>query len=168
MLRVAVLVLAQSVQAFVPSKLRPARALVTRHGRKPGVSDPNDLAAFVASAGSNLVVVDARNLDFEKEPGDEKAHELAPIATPPADTSYRPRAVNVPYQRDSESMDLSLIPAEWVEAAGGLENMPVITHCGGGGRGQKAKDYLLANGFKNVLNGGGPADAECWAKFGDK
>lgn len=39
---------------------------------------------------------------------------------------------------------------------------------GGGGRGQKAKDYLLANGFKNVANGGGPEDTECWAVFGSK
>jgi hypothetical protein len=39
---------------------------------------------------------------------------------------------------------------------------------GGGGRGQKAKDFLIANGFKNVVNGGGPEDAECWAVFGSK
>jgi hypothetical protein len=39
---------------------------------------------------------------------------------------------------------------------------------GGGGRGQKAKDFLMANGFKNVANGGGPEDAECWAVFGSK
>ena len=104
-------------------------------------------------------------------------------------------------------MDLSKIPSEWLEAGGGKESVPVITHCGGGGRGQKAKDYLesqvgpargafarratrphyamqLASpalppfaqplkavrcapqGFKNVLNGGGPEDDECWAVFG--
>ena len=54
------------------------------------------------------------------------------------------------------------------KAGGGKEKVPVITHCGGGGRGQKAKDYLLANGFGNVMNGGGPEDDECWATFGDK
>ena len=39
-------------------------------------------------------------------------------------------------------LDLSRIPQEWIEAAGGKESVPVVTHCGGGGRGQKAKDYL--------------------------
>ena len=37
---------------------------------------------------------------------------------------------------------MSLIPQEWIDAAGGKDAVPVITHCGGGGRGQKAKDYL--------------------------
>ena len=68
----------------------------------------------------------------------------------------------------TNSMDLSKIPAEWIDGGGGKESVPVITHCGGGGRGQKAKDYLLANGFGNVANGGGPEDDECWACFGDK
>ena len=57
-------------------------------------------------------------------------------------------------------------PAEWLEAAGGKEKAPIITHCGGGGRGQKAKDFLEAAGFGNVKNGGGPEDDECWAVFG--
>ena len=65
-------------------------------------------------------------------------------------------------------MDLEKIPAARIDAGGGKETVPVITHCGGGGRGEKAKQYLLANGFKNVVNGGGPEDAECWAIFGDK
>jgi hypothetical protein len=45
---------------------------------------------------------------------------------------------------------------------------PIITHCGGGGRGQKAMDFLAAKGFTTVLNGGGPKETECWAEFGDK
>lgn len=53
-------------------------------------------------------------------------------------------------------------------AAGGKESVPVITHCGGGGRGQKARVFLEANGFGNVINGGGPEDTECWAIFGNK
>ena len=46
--------------------------------------------------------------------------------------------------------------------------VPVITHCGAGGRGQKAKEFLEANGFGNVVNGGGPEDDECWQVFGSK
>ena len=64
--------------------------------------------------------------------------------------------------------DLAKIPSEWIEAGGGKESVPVITHCGGGGRGQKAKEFLQANGFGNVVNGGGPEDDECWQCFGAK
>lgn len=103
--------------------------------------------------------------DFTVEPGDGKSSEKAPIGGAPGE---RPRAVNVVYDREKSAMDLSLIPQEWIEAAGGKEKVPVITHCGGGGRGQKAKEYLEANGFQNVKNGGGPEDDECWAVFGAK
>ena len=48
--------------------------------RKPGVAAPEQLAAFVRSAGEHLIVVDARNLDFAVEPGDEATHSRAPIA----------------------------------------------------------------------------------------
>jgi rhodanese-related sulfurtransferase len=47
------------------------------------------------------------------------------------------------------------------------KDTPIITHCGGGGRGQKAKEYLEANGFTNVLNGGGPKETDCWNEFGN-
>lgn len=137
-------------------------------GRKPGVMEPDELKKFVAQAGDKLIVVDARNTDFEKEPGDKGTHEKAAIPGFGNDGSSRPRAVNVPYDRDAKSMDLSKIPVEWIEAGGGKEAVPVITHCGGGGRGQKAKDFLLANGFGNVANGGGPEDDECWELFKNK
>lgn len=84
------------------------------------------------------------------------------------DPASRPRAINIVYDRSTSSMELKQMPQEWIDAGGGIESVPVITHCGGGGRGQKAKDYLIEAGFKNVLNGGGPEDAECWAAFGDK
>ena len=42
----------------------------------------------------------------------------------------------------------------------------IVTHCGGGGRGQKAKDYLLGLGYTNVVNGGGPKVIELWERFG--
>ena len=134
-------------------------------GRKPGVSAPEELASFVKAAGDKLIVVDVRNPDFEKEPGDKATNDKAPIGGAPGE---RPRAVNCIYDREASSMDLEQIPADWIDAGGGKEGVPVITHCGGGGRGQKAKDFLIANGFKNVLNGGGPEDDECWAVFGDK
>ena len=127
--------------------------------RKPGVAEPIELAAFVAAAGGKLIVVDARNPAIIEDSA--AAGPIAPHAT-------RPRAVNVVFDKETKSMDLALIPEDWIAAGGGKASVPIITHCGGGGRGQKAKEFCLAAGFKNVLNGGGPEDAECWAIFGTK
>jgi rhodanese-related sulfurtransferase len=143
----------------------PPRTSTIIMGRKPGVMDPSDLQTFVTNAGAGLIVVDVRNPDFAVEPGDGKNNEKAPIADC---GGARARAVNVIYDRGSSSMDLSSIPQAWIEAGGGKATVPVITHCGGGGRGQKAKEFLEANGFGNVVNGGGPEDDECWQVFGSK
>ena len=161
--------LAVLASAFVlPSPLpchAPSRAVINM-GRKPGVMEPADLQKFVDAAGEKLIVVDVRNPDFNVEPGDGKSNEKAPLSA--CGTDARARAVNIFYDRESSSMDLSKIPADWIEAGGGKASVPVITHCGGGGRGQKAKDFLEANGFGNVANGGGPEDEECWECFGSK
>lgn len=127
--------------------------------RKPGVSEPAQLASFVDAAGDKLIVVDVR---------DPSIIEDSAVAGPLAPHASRPRAVNVVFNKESKSLDPSLIPADWIEAGGGKESVPIITHCGGGGRGQKAKEFLTAAGFANVLNGGGPEDSECWATFGTK
>mmetsp|Transcript_17295 Transcript_17295/g.36096 ORF Transcript_17295/g.36096 Transcript_17295/m.36096 type:complete len:139 (-) Transcript_17295:254-670(-) len=130
--------------------------------RKAGVSTPEELAAFVSSAGDNLVVVDARHPDPEVEPGDVKSLAVAgfPSSNVIGEGEYRPRAVNLPWSRESGGMDL--LPE------GIAKDTPIITHCGGGGRGQMAKDFLESNGFTNVLNGGGPKETDCWAVFGEK
>ena len=122
--------------------------------RKAGVASPEELKDFVAKAGSKLLVVDVRNPDASVEPGDQKSLAVAPL--PSGDV--RPQGVHLIYDRTTESMPLP--DAD--------KDTPIITHCGGGGRGQKAKDFLLQNGFTNVLNGGGPKEKECWAEFGEK
>jgi len=122
--------------------------------RKAGVSSPEELRAFVDRAGDRLMVVDVRNPDASVEPGDQKSFAVAGLPT----ASYRPKAVHLIWSRETNSMPLP-------EAD---KDTPIITHCGGGGRGQLAKDYLLQNGFSNVLNGGGPKETDCWAEFGDK
>lgn len=140
-----------------PLTLCPANkpALTIRNmATKAGVSTPSELKEFVSTAGSKLLVVDVRHPDASVEPGDAKS--LAVAGFP--DGKYRPQAVSLPWIRESDSMELP--DAE--------KDTPIITHCGGGGRGQKAKDYLTKNGFTNVLNGGGPKETECWAEFGDK
>ena len=124
--------------------------------RKAGVASPEELKAFVAQAGSRLVVVDVRNPDASVEPGDQKSLAVAPV--PDAAAGVRPQGLHLIYDRNTKSMPLP--PVE--------KDTPMITHCGGGGRGQKAKDYLMEHGFTNVVNGGGPKETECWAEFGDK
>lgn len=123
-------------------------------GRKVGVASPEELKAFVANAGSRLLVVDVRNPDASVEPGDQKSLIVAGLPSP----GVRLQGHHLIYDRNSSSMPLPNVG----------KDTPIITHCGGGGRGQKAKDYLMDNGFKNVLNGGGPKEKECWKEFGDK
>jgi rhodanese-related sulfurtransferase len=125
--------------------------------RKPGVSSPVEIAAFIARAGPHVVVVDVRG-GASVEP----SHALGALAP----TAARPRAVSAPLDRATGELPLAAIPSAWVDAAGGRERLFVIAHCGGGGRGQRAKEFLLQSGFANVINGGGPEDGECWAEFG--
>ena len=122
--------------------------------RKAGVSSPEELKTFVEEAGDKLLVVDVRNPDADVEPGDQKSLAVAALPS----ESNRPQAVSLIFDRESNTMPLPEVELD----------TPIITHCGGGGRGQKAKDFLEANGFTNVLNGGGPKETECWNEFGDK
>jgi rhodanese-related sulfurtransferase len=145
-------------------------------GRKPGVATDDELREFVDKHGSAIVVVDARSKDFAVEPGDAK-HASNIAGNPPlihSDEYFsqhapmdRPNAINLPYDRVTKSMDLSAV--EFFDGAPMLtqgKETPIITHCGGGGRGQKAKEYLEKNGFTNVINGGGPSVKEHWELFG--
>ena len=127
----------QASQAFI-------RTMATF--RKPGVASPAEIANFLTSHPT-AVVVDVRDPSSA-----EPSVTLGPL--PPS--ALRPRAISAPIDRATGALDLQCIPA----------GSAVITHCGGGGRGQKAREFLLKNGFKNVINGGGPEDAECWAMFG--
>jgi rhodanese-related sulfurtransferase len=108
---------------------RTTTALFMSSERKAGVSSPEELKAFVREAGKKILVVDARNADANKEPGDQKSLAVAPLPS----SSERPKAVNLIWNRDTKSMPLPDVEKDTY----------IITHCGGGGRGQKAKDYLL-------------------------
>mmetsp|Transcript_9940 Transcript_9940/g.20798 ORF Transcript_9940/g.20798 Transcript_9940/m.20798 type:complete len:176 (-) Transcript_9940:199-726(-) len=125
---------------------------------KPGVASLDELTAMVGSAGDNLVVVDVRNPDADKEPGDQKSLAVAPIPDP--SNGVRPSGLHLVWDRDSDSMPL---PPDSV-----AKDTPLITHCGGGGRGQKAKDFLESKGYTNVLNGAGPKETELWSVYGEK
>jgi len=130
------------------------RTTVLMAERKAGVASPEELKAFVEAAGDSLLVIDVRNPDASVEPGDQKSLAVAAL---PSD-SNRPRARHLIWDRATNSMPLPDV----------AKDTPIITHCGGGGRGQKAMDFLMKNGFTKVLNGGGPKETECWNVFGDK
>ena len=103
---------------------------------------------------------------FSVEPDDETfggPSGSAPITD--CGTAARPNALNIPFDRAA-----GCLPKDGLDAleaqAGGDKDVPIVTHCGGGGRGQKAKDYLLGLGYTNVVNGGGPKVTELWERFG--
>ena len=122
--------------------------------RKAGVAYPEELRKFVEEAEDNLLVVDVRNPNAEVEPGDQKSISLTGLPS----EAYRPKAVHIVFDRAANSMPLPEVP----------KDTPIITHCGAGGRGQLAKEFLIANGFSNVINGGGPKEKECWEIYGSK
>lgn len=137
--------------------------------RQPGVSNPEDLAKFVAEASNKLIVIDLRDPTIH-----ERTSDIAPIAGTFVDDSlnadssaHRPQAINIVFDSAKNSLDIGRIPMEKIEAGGGKEHVPIITHCNGGGRGQKAKEFLERAGFLNVRNGGGPEDTECWKTYGN-
>ena len=140
------------------------------HGkaRKPGVATDAEMTAFLAAADmSKVVVVDTRNPDFEVEPHDLEWGEpgnAGPIAKSALAGDTRPQAVNLVYDRPSKSMDLAALDPHLCPELG--KATPIITHCGGGGRGQKGRLFLEAAGFTNVINGGGPTVPELWEKYG--
>ena len=121
--------------------------------RKPGVATAEELKAFVEAAGDKLLVVDVRNAN---DPYDEKSVEKTPVPS----EGVRPHGINLIWDNNTESMPL---PPPTTDL-----NTPIITHCGAGGRGQKAKEYLLAKGYTNVINGGGPKETDLWEIYGNK
>jgi rhodanese-related sulfurtransferase len=125
-----------------------------------GVANPEELQKFVEQAGDRLVVVDLRNPDAEIEPLDQATFQVGPL--PNKDETIRPNAINLIWDRTKASMD---IPSSLLED----KTTPIITHCGAGGRGTMAKEYLEQQyGFTNVINGGGPKDLDNWKVFGEK
>eukprot|EP00539_Tryblionella_compressa_P006556 CAMPEP_0178756486 /NCGR_PEP_ID=MMETSP0744-20121128/13307_1 /TAXON_ID=913974 /ORGANISM="Nitzschia punctata, Strain CCMP561" /LENGTH=148 /DNA_ID=CAMNT_0020410645 /DNA_START=138 /DNA_END=584 /DNA_ORIENTATION=+ len=125
--------------------------------KKPGVATLEELTSFVEAAGDKLLVVDVRNPDASVEPGDQKSLAVAGLPS----SEDRPRAVHLIWDRTSNTMPL---PSSTMYDY----DTPIVTHCGGGGRGQKAKEFLEKAGYKNVINGGGPKEKELWAVYGDK
>ncbi len=131
--------------------------------RKPGVATDEEMVFFLEEAqDESITVVDTRNTDFSVEPGDEKwgsPDTHGPIAGTEHGSSVRPTAVNLTFDRVNKSMNLEAIKHLPKDA-------PIITHCGAGGRGQKGKDFLVSQGYTNVINGGGPSVKPLWDMYG--
>ena len=135
--------------------------------RKAGVATDSEISAFfLNNKAKDIIVVDARNPDFEVEKGDAKyGADSGHKAIAGLVEGARPRALNLPYNRESKSLPLEPLEA-LLKAEKKGKDAPIITHCGGGGRGQKAKEFLEQQGFSNVINGGGPKETGHWIKFG--
>jgi rhodanese-related sulfurtransferase len=126
--------------------------------RKPGVASVSELKEFIAAAAAagsdQLFIADLRNPNFDVEPDDAKSIAVAPLPTP----ETRPLAHLLTFDRTTNTMPIPDVDKDTY----------IITHCGGGGRGLLAKNYLEQHGFKNVINGAGPKEKELWAVYGDK
>jgi rhodanese-related sulfurtransferase len=130
--------------------------------RKPGVCTDAELLNFLKT-NANVIVVDARNPDFTVEADDEMfgaEGKSAPISD--CGKSKRPNAVNLPFDREKKELQrFDAFEKKFSEKA-----IAIVTHCGGGGRGQKAKEFLQSKGYTNVINGGGPSVGSLWKMFG--
>lgn len=111
---------------------------VERHGKIVSLATDDELRAL-----KDPLVIDAR--------------KPSEIATNDGGERFA-GSVNVPWFEDgSEAAPTLEEYAARLEAAGCLladKGAPIITHCGGGGRGQKSADFIRALGFTNVHNGG--------------
>ncbi|CAL6304578.1 unnamed protein product [Bathycoccus prasinos] len=98
------------------------------------------------------------------EPSDELCGSANNGKFPIADcgTEKRPNALNAPFDRTKKALSGSNVDILQTFE----KDRAIITHCGGGGRGQKSKEWLEKEGFTNVVNGGGPQVSELWDMFG--
>ena len=133
--------------------------------RKPGVASDEEMHNFLKQNRdvSKITIIDTRNPDFQIEPSDElygSANGKFPIAD--CGTEKRPNAINVPFDRTKKAPSGSNVNILTTFE----KDRAIITHCGGGGRGQKSKEWLEKEGFTNVINGGGPQVTELWDMFG--
>ena len=144
-----------------------AKSRDEEEARKPGVASNAEMRDFLErnqDVSKKITIVDARNPDFQVEPSDELYGSANNGKFPIADcgTEKRPNAINVPFDRTKKALSGSNVDILQTFE----KDRAIITHCGGGGRGQKSKEWLEKEGFTNVINGGGPQVSELWDMFG--
>jgi len=140
---------------------------LSQAARKPGVVSNGEMDAFLEKNWQHTLVLDVRNSNFDEEPGDRRTVDEMGGSFPSGDCApgaVRPNSVNIPWNRGMKSMDLDNSAFKNKLLSG--HDTAIITHCGGGGRGEQARKFLAREGFTNVINGGGPEVAELWARFG--
>eukprot|EP00854_Cymbomonas_tetramitiformis_P012410 gene12410-14662_t len=86
-----------------------------------------------------------------------------PVEREDASRATVPASVNVPLNMDGlKQSQRSTTLEEFkqkLDASGALptdKSRPIVTHCGSGGRGAKAQQFLMELGYTNVMNGGTP------------
>lgn len=134
----------------MPARLRTAPALSpclaldrgSLAHRMSTLLTPTEVASHVAS---NRLIVDIRPLDPAEATDDRGGvHVLT-------------KCLSAPW-RDG-SMPMAALPSD--------KTTPLLLHCRSGGRAAAAAQFLRANGFVNVSNGGGPNVAEVWEAYGE-
>ena len=67
-------------------------------------------------------------------------------------------ALSIPWSTAEGAMQVSALPAD--------KDTLIVLHCAGGSRAEKAAAFLAEkHGYTNIINGGGPANAELWPAF---
>ena len=122
-----------------------SRSASLRHFTKPGVADAETLRKL-----RDPLILDVRDPN----------EVLKGKGGPPA---LIPGSLNVPLNHNSIGQsERRTTLVEFQEKMGNLgvklpedKNAAIVTHCGSGGRGGKARDLLIEAGYTNVHNGGG-------------
>ena len=120
----------------------PSSSSSDDEARKPGVASNAEMRDFLErnqDASKKIVIVDARNPYFSVEPSDELYGSIRgkfPIAD--CGTEKRPNAINVPFDRTKKALSGSNVDILQTFE----KDRAIITHCGGGGRGQKSKAWF--------------------------
>ena len=67
-------------------------------------------------------------------------------------SGHLPTATNIPIDDFAKHLD------DVAKLTGGDKSKPIVVHCGGGARAERAKRQLEAAGYTHVVNGGGYDD----------
>jgi rhodanese-related sulfurtransferase len=101
-----------------------------------------------------FIIIDARN---PLSVNDQQNFINDPL--PNVTDGIRPKAINSAWDKTTNT--IVQLPPSTIS-----KDTYIITHCGGGGRGELAKNYLIEQGYTNVYNGGGPRTPESWNIYG--
>lgn len=136
---------------------RPLRgAVALRHRSQRGFT-----TRVTAGDGPQMATEDELQLQMKQLPLVVDVRD--PVEREDTSRATVPASVNIPLNMDGlKQSQRSTTLEEFkqkLDASGALpsnKSSPIVTHCGSGGRGAKAQQFLKELGYTNVLNGGTP------------